>query len=251
MSPPTTTFARNPTGARDAAAKIEAGIDGSRPFDVEVRGVWWRFVFAVVLLAMSISLARSALDGVGRFRLEIVRDGSALVLRRSVFGLPVAWSEVALGGVVDVEVERADRDDFWRSRAEAPTPAGRIILRDRFGAGRPVTDRFYPGRAVHLSAAAALRAILGLMRRPGGVEEVLAALPLVTTSLGMRVTLSWLGLTCGLLVGLCAYGVIGLALGLLRGRDGPDGWASGVGAGGGAIGGVLLVLYLTRPRRPR
>jgi hypothetical protein len=78
-----------------------------------------------------------------------------------------------------------------------------------------------------------VRALLGLERRPRGVEDQLAALPMITRPLSHRLALSWIGVTTGFLLGLGVHALVGLALGVLRARDGPDGLAFAIGGGSG------------------
>jgi hypothetical protein len=240
-----------PDHAAEAASDIRASIASTRPIEVVVQGPRWMLLLAAALLVMWISVAYSALKGLGRLRLEILRGGAALRVQRRVFRVPTTSHEISLDGVTDVRVETGSLGEAWLNRGELPSPAARLVLADPSGRARPLTDRFWPGRAVHLRAASDLRAILGLAPQPGGVEDQLAALPPATTNLGMRIAYCWIGLTCGALVGTGLYGVLGLALGVFNARDGLDGWAVAIGAGGGATAGALLALYSTRPRPPR
>ena len=241
----------DPSSAEDIAARIRSAVDAQAPVDERIRGPWWAGIAAAVFVALGIASARSSLRGLGRIRLELLRDGAALGVRRRVLGVPVSSYEVSLDQVTDVRVEEGGISYPLASRHAPPAPAGRIVLGDRSGIVRPVTDRMLPGLTTHLRAASALRAALEMEPQPGGVEQKLAALTPVVTSLGHRLAYSWIGVTVGGLLGLAAYGITGLALGLLRGRDGPGVGAFAVGFGGGAALGVALVMYLTRPRLPR
>jgi hypothetical protein len=239
-----------PDDANAIAARVRDAIAAQQPVDEAIKGPWWALVVGLVLIPMWITMAYSALKGLGRFRLDVLRDGAALRVQRRVLGLPVATQEVSLDGIADVRIESTVLGEMWLTRGEAPAPAGRIVLVDRSGRLRPITDRGYPGTAAHLRAAAELRAVLGLPPQPGGVEEQLAALPMRTTPLGARLGFSWIGVTVGGLLGVAVYALVGLSLGLLRASDGPDGLAFALGGGGGATAGVALVFYLTRARRP-
>jgi len=240
----------DPTKAIAVSDRLRPAIAEKRAVDERVRGPWWALVAAFFVFLGSLASLRSTLRKVGRFRLDVVRDGSALRVQRSVLGIPFTPYNVSLEGVVDVRVERKWLGDTSNPRTPA-TPAARIVLVDRSGNARPLTDRPFPGFATHLRAAAALRAILGLTPQPGGVEDQLAKLPPVTTPLGTRFGFAWLGFTVGGLLGLALYGIVGLSLGLLRAQDGISPLALVVGFGGGAVSGVLLAAYLTRPRPPR
>lgn len=240
-----------PERAAEVGAAIRAGLSSEQRIDVTLRGPWWTFPFALVMLAITLSMARSAAKGLGRFRLDVTRGGAALRVQRYLLAIPVSSREVSLEGVADVRVERGTLGEGWLNKGEAPSPAGRIVLVDRSGATRPLTDAFFPGEAVHLRAASDLREILDLERRRHGVEEQLASLPRVVTPLGARVAALWTAAAVGAVAGLALFGLTGLALGLLRTRDPLEVWHIAAGGGGGAIAGVALTVYLTRSRPPR
>ncbi|KYF83262.1 hypothetical protein BE11_37350 [Sorangium cellulosum] len=237
--------------AAEVATIVRASLAGEQRIDVTLRGPWWILPLAIGMLAMGLTMAYSATKGLGRFRLEITRGGAALRARRFVLGIPVSSHEVSLGGVTDVRVEGGTLGEMWLGRGEAPSPAGRIVLVDRSGAARPLTEAVFPGQAVHLRAAAELRALLGIERERHDVEEQLASLPRTRTPLGTRVAVAWAGTTVGAIAGVGLLGLAGIALGLLRTSDPIEAWLIAVGGGGGAIAGVALALYLTRARPPR
>jgi hypothetical protein len=236
--------------ATEIATTIRVRLASKQAINVTLRKSWWILLPALGLLMVGISLAYSALKGLGRFRLDIIQGGAGLCIRRSIFGVPVSSADVSLESVTDVRIEGGVLGEMWLSRGETASPAARIILVDQAGAGRPLTAAVFPGHAVHLRAAAELRAILGLDRRPGGVEEQLASLPIVTMPLGTRIALSWIGITVGSLLGVGLLGFGGLASGLLR-TSALDGWLVVVGGVPGAIAGVALVFYWTRAQPPR
>jgi hypothetical protein len=242
---------QDPAEAGVTAGTIRAAIAEKKPIDLTLHGPRALLLVTLGAFAMWLTMAYSALKGLGRLRLDIEQGGVALRVRRRVLGIPVSSHVVSLEGVTDVRVEGGVLGEMWLSRGETPSAAARIVLIDRSGVPRPITDRVFPGEAVHLRAAAALRALLGFERLPGGVEDRLAQLPPITTAIGMRVMYSWIGATTGLLVGIAIYGVMGLALGLLRGSGGLDAMAFLVGGLGGSTAGVALALYLTRQRPMR
>ncbi|KYF69907.1 hypothetical protein [Sorangium cellulosum] len=241
----------SPERAAEVAAIVRAGIAGEQRIDVTLRGPWWIFPLAIGMLAMGLTMAYSSTKGLGRFHLEITRGGAALRARRFVLTIPVSSHEVSLEGVADVRVEGGTLGEMWLGKGEAPSPAGRIVLVDRSGAARPLTEAAFPGQAVHLRAAAELRELLGIERERHGVEEQLASLPLTRTPIGTRIAVAWAGMTVGALAGLGIFGLAGVALGLLSTSDPIETWSLAVGGGGGAIAGVALALYLTRSRPPR
>jgi hypothetical protein len=239
-----------PAEAAEVAATIRARVASKQPIDITLQRSQWLWIPALGALVIGITMACSALKGFGRFRLDVVKGGAGLRARRSIFGVPVSSHEVSLEGVTDVRIEGGVLGEMWLGRGETASPAARIVLVDQAGAGRPLTATVFPGQAVHLRAAAELRAILGLERRPGGVEEQLAALPMVTTPLWTRVGLSWIGVTVGSLLGVGLFGALGLALGLLRASELEE-WHVAIGGISGAIAGVAVVVYRTRARPPR
>jgi hypothetical protein len=239
-----------PAEAAQIAANIRTRLAGKLPINVTLRNPWWLLLPALGLLAIGVTMAYSALKGLGRIRLDIVQGGAALRVRRSIAGVPVSSHDVSLEGVADVRIEGGVLGEMWLGRTETGSPAARIALIEHTGSGRPLTATVFPGHAVHLRAAAELRALLGLERRPGGVEEQLASLPMITTPLQTRIALSWIGVTVGSLLGIGLFGAVGLALGLLRASEVEE-WHVAVGGISGAIAGVALVVYGTRARPQR
>ncbi|AUX23116.1 uncharacterized protein SOCEGT47_036350 [Sorangium cellulosum] len=239
-----------PERAGEAAAAIRAGLAGQRRIDVTLSGPWWMLLLSIGLLVFGLTMAYPSFKGLGRFRIDVTHGGAGLRVRRHLLALPVSSREVSLEGVTEVRVEAGVVREVGLGKGEAPMPAGRIVLVDRAGATRPLTAAALPGQAVHLRAASELRALLGLERRPHGVEEQLASLPPLTTPPGVRVAHAWIGLAVGALVGIGLFGLSGMALGLLRASGPLEGWHLAVGGGGGAIVGVALALRLTRERPP-
>lgn len=239
-----------PAEAAEIAASIRASLASKQPINVTLPRSWWLILPALGLLVVWITMAYSALKGLGRFQLDVVQSGAGLRVRRHIFGVPVSSHVVSLEGVMDVRLEGGVLGEMWLSRGEISSPAARIVLVDRADARRALTAAVFPGEAVHLRAASELRAILGLERRPGGVEEQLASLSMVTTPPGARIALLWIGLTVGSLLGMGLFGVVGLALGLLRASE-LEGWHLAVGGVFGGVGGLALVVYRTRTRPPR
>ncbi|AKT40621.1 hypothetical protein [Chondromyces crocatus] len=249
---PTQEFRLSQTSVEEAnavAARIRARLAAGQKVDVEVGGSWWVLALAGAALLLCFSLVAAGLRGFGVFQLDIPSDRSRLRVQRRLLGIPVSTHEVSLEGVTDVLIEGGALDDAWRGRDEAPTPAGRLVLVDAWGAVRPVTSTVFPGAAVHLRAACALRAILGMVPQRGGVEEHLASLPWITTSPGMRAAFSFIGATLGALLGIGLVAVGVLLVGGLQPSD-SDTWVFAVGAVLGAPAGVVFALFVTRTRPP-
>jgi len=243
----------DPDEANALLRRLEAARHDGTQFSAELEGTRWLLVFSVAILAMSASLFWVAVRRMGRLRLTIPGDGT-LRVERLVLGVPLGARTHSLYGVREVGVEFGTESDMWNRRGEEPRKTGRLLL---YGSSGPVplTPEYWPGFTLHLAAAAELRQALGLA--PGRLETELAAArasreesPLAR-SLGGRIAIAWAGLCCGGLAGLALFGVLGLALGLLRPSDGIEPWMLIVGCGGGAIGGVLFAFWVTRPRVPR
>jgi hypothetical protein len=198
-----------------------------------------RTILAVLLGGSGLILVRSALRGIGRYRLSVEANAPRLRIERRIFGVPVSSRSVALENVTDLQVGLEMRRDVWMVRAYAATSEptvqfGRIELIDATGRRRPVTESWLLGRRVHLLAAVGLRALLGLA--PGPVEAALAeasvpvAHPMGTSPIRRLVAASTGAFLFALLIGfigLCIDGslggdmvrgpVIGAALGVVFG----------------------------------
>jgi hypothetical protein len=178
-------------------------------------------VLAALLAGSGLILVRSALRGIGRYRLSVEANAPRLEVERRILGVPLAKRSVPLENVTDVQVELALRPDVWMVRKYAATseptvPFGRIELIDTAGRRWPVTEPWLLGRRVHLLAAVGLRALLGLA--PGPVEAALAeasvpiAHPMGTSPLRRLLAASTGAFLFALLIGftgLCIDGSLG------------------------------------------
>ncbi|EYF08057.1 hypothetical protein [Chondromyces apiculatus] len=234
--------------AQQAAATIRARLAVRQRIDVTVGGSWWLLLFSAGALAAGVSMASTALKGAVTFRLDLVQGGQALRVRKQLLGVPLPGATLSLAGVTDVRVEGARTEEAWSDRAEAPLPAGRLVLVDRTGATQPITASALPGTAVHLRAASALRALLQ-MPLQRDVEAQLASLPWRRTPPGARLVLAASGATMGGLLGVGALAVAGIALGVLDAREGRA-WVFVVGGVAGAAVGLALAVFFTRPQPP-
>ncbi len=240
----------DPDDANEAARTIRAALASHTPIDVDlhnprflgfvgVAGVIAFFVFMVIAFAR-----------MGHFDLIVSRDGQTLYVRRSLFGIPLGTREVPLARVESVGVERTTISPPLRGRYEVPTPAARLVLHYRGGTTTPITSAHFPGHALHLRAAWALRRATGVEDDARDDAE-LAKIPMRTTPMGQRIGFAWAGVTTGSLVGLLLFGVTMIALKQTSMRDNIEMWMFLSGAIPGAIGGAAVVLHATRTRLPR
>jgi hypothetical protein len=186
----------------------------------------------------------------GHFDLVVSEDGRTLRVKRSLFSIPLGTRQVPLDRVVGVTVERGALTPGLKQRYETDTPAGRLFLVRRDGEAVPLSDGIFPGHALHLRAAAALRTALGLDRDAHDDEE-LASMPMRKWDTGMRFAFAWIGVTTGFLVGFAIFGITMALLGWINPRANIEGWMMAYGGGLGAMGGVALVVHFTRTRLPR
>lgn len=239
--------------AKDAEAtanEIRRALEADSPIDVTVRSSMAFFVVAPLAILAAIASLLSFFRGIGRMRLTLVRTGAALRVRRSIFGIPISTSEVSLDGVVDVRVQTRSVTDFWTPKGRS-TPGGRLVLVDRAGRPRPITNEFYRGETLHYRAAVDLRARLGFSPAPGGAEETLAQIAPVTVPLASRIGFAWAGMCCGSIAGPFLTVGFGHLVGILGPKnDMPGEWFI-PGLAFGAIAGAVFAFRLSRPKLPR
>lgn len=239
--------------AREIAAEVERTRASGTALEVKLSQSPWLLVFGLAMLAGGLGVLRSALRGVGRLVIDVEPSKRRLSVQRRVLGLPGRSTAFELFDVHEVSVEQSDERDVWKSRADATRPVGRLILISSNGKRQELSRQSFPGRTVHLRAAAALRRGFGL--EPGPLEKELEALernrerPAWAANIG-TFSLIWMGAPLGLLLGIAAYGGIGLAIGAFRMQDPLSPYALVLGGGLGAVAGVGLMLRLARPRPP-
>jgi hypothetical protein len=239
-----------PSGAEDAAAAIRSALARGEPVDVDVHGPRWMAILAIACgIAGAVAIHR-ALSKMGRFDLVITSDGQALHVRRSLLAIPLGSRIVHLDGVTGVVIERSSYSPFMASRYEPPIPAARLTLTCKGGEERPLTASYFPGEALHYRAAMALRAALTLP--PDDADDAaLAAIPMRTTPMSMRIMYAWIGVTTGSLIGMA---LLGLTLALFNRamlRANIEGWMFAAGMVPGAVAGAAIAFHATRQRLPR
>jgi len=246
----------DPPQAASMARTVNDAIAGRTPIDVSLRESWWPIAFFCFMVAAGLGLVATALRGIGRYRLDHDRGRGVLAVTSTLLGVPLSSAAVSTRDVVDVEVEwRRDKDLFHGRHAVGDTE-GRLALVTAQGERRLLVASYHRGYTLHRRAATELRALLGCPPRAPGVEarlegDALAHHPQPGALVGRYFSAAWIGMCCGSLLGMALYALVGLALGLLRLKDPVDENALVFGAGGGAVAGITLALYLSYPRPPR
>jgi hypothetical protein len=238
--------------ATEAAKQIDGALRDGRGFEVSLHS-WWPI--SAMWLAALMGLVTSFVLAVrerARFRLELVQGGTVLRVARRAFGVPRVACELALDGVTDVAVESGAVPRRWLdfARDEDPMAAARLLLVDRAGARRPLTPHLLLGHAVHLRAAAALRALLELTPNPGGVEDQLAALVPTPAPTGARVMLLLFALSAGASFGFLFFVLPCVQAGGVDALPGPLRYVVGLGVAACASAGLILAASKTGPRLP-
>jgi hypothetical protein len=239
-----------PDEAYDAVRAIDIARTRGDVIDVELHGERWMAILGGVAVIAAFVFVVMAFARMGRFELVATPDGQSLDVRRTLFAIPIGTRRMSAARVVAVVVDRKVVAPPLAYRGEAPMPVARLVLEYRDGNREPLTEHFFPGEALHLRAAAALRTVLDL--DPNKVDDdILARIPMRTTSMGNRIAYAWGGLTTGSLVGLALFGISMMLLHQITPRQDLEGWVVACGAIPGAIGGAAIVFHATRTRLPR
>lgn len=237
-----------PDEAEAAAARIRGAIASDAAFDETVRQPRWLAPVGATGIVLALVVLGLGLSKMGRFDLFI--ENGKLFVRRSLFAIPLGTRQVPLDRVTEVRVERGMVPNILRQRFEKGLAAGRLCLVSRGGEERPLTDALFPGHALHLRAASALRSALGLEANTLDDEE-LSKIPMRTWPASMRFAHAWMGVTTGSLVGMMLFGLSLLLFKMTSFHANIEGWMVAGGGGGGAIAGAAIALHATRPRLPR
>jgi hypothetical protein len=238
----------DPEQAEEVAARVRGAIASSAPIDETLHGPRYIAPFGIGGMIVGVVLFVLGLSKMGRF--DLIIDGPTLKVRRSLYGVPLGTREVSIERVREVLVERGTVATVLRQRYEKEIEAARLHLVYESGDDVPLTRGLFPGHALHLHAASALRSALGLEPNARDDDE-LARIPMRKWDTGTRFAFAWIGVTTGALLGLLVLGLSLIALGLTSAHANIEGWMLASGAGGGAIGGVALVFHWTRTRLPR
>ncbi len=239
----------DPDDANEAMGAIRAAQSAQAPIDVTLHQPKFLTPLGVAALIASVVSIVMALSRMGRFDLIVSPDGSTLDVRRSLYGVPLGTKAVPLYGVERVVIERGMLSPRFRSATNQPISVARLRLETR-SQQLPLSRNSFPGNALHLRAASALRAALSL---PPDVQDdaTLAAIPMRTTALGQRILFAWIGVTSGSMLGLAIFGITMLLLGKTSMRSNIEDWMFAVGAIPGAIAGAAIVFHATRTRLAR
>lgn len=239
-----------PGYGNDAVLRIRDALASNKPWDETLTGPRFLAPFGIAGLVASIVIVFFALSKMGHLDLVVDPNGQTLRVRRSLFLVPLGTKEVSLERVERVGLERGAIDPGLKQRYEKDVPACRIVLVRRDGEKVPLSRALFPGHALHLRAAAALRAALAL--EPDARDDAeLAAIPSRHWDMGSRIAFAWGGATTGFLLGFALFGITLLLLGWINPRANIEGWMMAVGGGLGALGGIGVVFHYTRTRLPR
>jgi hypothetical protein len=239
-----------PNDGNDAVRHIQDALASNQPWDETLTGPRIVAPFGIAGMLASIVIVFFALSKMGHFDLIVEEDGRTLRVRRSLFLFPLGTKNVSLDGVTAVQLERGALDPGLKGRYEKDVPACRIFLARRDGEKVPLSNALFPGHALHLRAAAALRTALGLDPDAHDDDE-LARIPPRHWDMGSRLGFAWAGVTTGFLLGFALFGITLAVLGWINPRANIEGWMMGVGGGLGALGGAGVVFHYTRTRLPR
>ena len=192
----------------------------------------------------------------GRRRFRFTWDGLTQQLSMQLLwppgiakGAPQTWT---LQRPVEVEISWEEVQDAFTS-ARSPGPRGgrlRVLL--QHGGSETLLPYPLPGYRVHIRAAERLRALLRCPPRSAAaaarIEDTYAAerpkLGPGWTGIGGQIAATWLGASCGALLGIATSGLLGLFLGAIKLRDSADGPWFFVGMIGGIACGIALAWRL-------
>ena len=212
-------------------------------------------IVAAAMLLFGLAMFLSSLRGLGRIRLEL-RSG-VLHATRTLLGISLERWEADTHGVHDVEVAWSRDRTFLHRRHHPGDTAGAVVLRLQDGTARPVA-RAFRGFHLHRRAEVALRELLALPPRSAQRSAELQAEaekfeppPPLGGGWGANIAMVWIGVSCGSLIGLGLFGIVALSFGWARADDAISGWMMGVGAGGGAVLGVVVTILLVRRAKSR
>lgn len=239
-----------PDYGNDAVLHIRDALASNRAWDETLTGPRFVAPFGIAGMLAAIVVVFFALSKMGHFDLLVDPNGQTLRVRRSLFLVPLGTKEVSLDRVVGVRLERGAIGPGLKQRYEKDVPACRLLLVRRDGETVPLSKALFPGHALHLRAAAALRAALALEPDARDDEE-LAAIPVRHWDMGSRFGFAWGGVTTGFLIGFAMFGLTLSALGWIDPRANIEGWMMAIGGGLGALGGAGVVFHYTRTRLPR
>jgi len=239
-----------PDYGNDAVLHIRDALASNQPWDETLTGPRFLAPFGIAGMIGSLVILFFALSKMGHLDLIVEPDGQTLSVKRSLFLVPLGTKRVALDRVERVQLERGAISPGLKQRYEQDVPACRLVLVRRDGENVPLSSALFPGHALHLRAAAALRTALALEPDAHDDDE-LARIPMRHWDMGSRIGFAWAGVTTGFLLGFALFGITLALLGWINPRANIEGWMMAVGGGLGALGGAGVVFHYTRTRLPR
>ena len=239
-----------PDDGNDVVLHIRSALASGQGWDETLTGPRWLALFGISAMIASLVAVFFALSKMGHFDLIVEPDAQTLRVERSLFLVPLGKKRVSLDRIATVELERGAINPGLKQRYEKDVPACRLLLVRRDGETVPLSSTLFPGHALHLHAAAALRTALGLEPDTRDDEE-LARIPMRHWDMGSRLGFAWAGVTTGFLIGFALFGITLMLLGWINPRANIEGWMMAVGGGLGALGGAGVVFHYTRTRMPR
>jgi hypothetical protein len=183
-----------PDYGNDAVLHIRDALASNKPWDETLTGPRYLAPFGIAGMIASLVIVFFALSKMGHFDLVVDPNGQTLRVRRSLFLVPLGTNDVPLDRVVAVELERGALTPGLKQRYEKDVPACRLLLVRRDGEKVPLSKALFPGHALHLRAAAALRAALAI-EPDGRDDQELAAIPMRHWDRGSRLAFAWPGVT--------------------------------------------------------
>jgi hypothetical protein len=239
-----------PGDADLAVSHIREARASGQGWDETLHGPQFLAPFGIAAMIASLVAVFFALAKMGHFDLIVEPNAQTLRVKRSLFSFPLGATDVPLDRVVGVELERGVISPGLKQRYEQDVPACRLLLVRRDGEKVPLSKALFPGHALHLRAAAALRTALALDADACDDEE-LARIPMRHWDLGSRLGFAWAGVSTGFLLGFALFGITLALLGWINPRANIEGWMMAIGGGLGALGGAGVVFHYTRTRLPR
>ncbi len=239
-----------PDDGNDPVLRIQSALTSNQSWDETLTGPRYLAPFGIAGMLASLVIVFLALSKMGHFDLVAGEDGQTLRVSRSLFLVPLGTKEVSLDRVERVELERGVITPGLKQRYEQDVPACRILLVRRDGETVALSNALFPGHALHLRAAAALRTALAL--EPDAKDDAeLARIPMRHWDTGSRFGFAWGGVTTGSMIGVAMFGLTLAVLGWINPRANIEGWMMAIGGGLGALGGAGVVFHYTRTRLPR